>query len=135
MIEKTTGSLDNEEKTKIDMIIKFKEEVKPFSPSVNVTISNTVYDNLIQQVNASNILMLSLGSCIVNQKIDDWSNVATLEIVRKVGNIDIFQLQKHYLYQTKHYVVTISQLSTSQLQNTPKILTDLKTIAQSFSFI
>jgi len=40
----------------IDMIINFKEEVKPFSPSVNVTISNAAYDNLIQQVNASNIL-------------------------------------------------------------------------------
>ncbi|MDH3313915.1 MAG: hypothetical protein OER82_05820 [Nitrosopumilus sp.] len=134
-IENTVGSLESKHGARMDMVINLKEKIIPFSPSVNIAISDAVYDNLIQQVNASNILVLTLGGCIVNQNIDEWSNVATQEMITKTETMDIFTLQKHYLHKKKHYIITITQLSSNQLQNTPKISADLKTISQSFTFV
>ena len=87
------------------------------------------------QVGATNLLLSTLGGFIVNQTIDQMANIATVEIFIKTNETDQYMIQKHYVRQNKHYILTIPDLRDNQLQKHPKILEDLKNIVQSFSFV
>jgi len=76
-----------------------------------------------------------MGWCIINQNIDELANIATIELMVEPKGEKLFQIQKHYLYNRKHYVLTMSDLKDSQLRNRPDIVEDIKIIVQSITFV
>jgi len=126
---------DSLDETKIDMVFKPKKFTGNNIPTINVVVGPLAYDNLLQNVNGSVIALVNIGWLIVNQTLDEWTNSVTLETVAKTAEGDLFQIQKFFMHQEKLYVITMSDLRNSHFKDTPKLLMDLKTIVQSFTFI
>lgn len=135
LAEQSPIPIDERDTAKTDLAIRYKEKLEEFQPNLNVVISDIIHDNFAQQIGATNLFILTMGGIIINQNIDQMTNIATVELLLKTPETEQYMIQKHYSHKNKHYIITIPDLRDNQLQKNPKVLEDLKKIVQSFAFI
>jgi len=127
--------IDEHDTSKLDMVIRLKEKTQIYQQNVTMVMSDSKPEKFIEDINKSHLALIQMGWCIINQNIDELANIATIELMVEPKGEKLFQIQKHYLYNRKHYVLTMSDLKDSQLRNRPDIVEDIKIIVQSITFV